>query len=133
MKVVVTGGGGFVGSHVVERFAKKGHDVLALDNFSRWAVLGDHILGPWVKTYNGDYVGRLDGVTRREVDVRDAKAVESAVRDADVIVHTAAQVAVTTSMKDPRTDFEINTIGTFNVLEGARKSGSDPTIVFCSA
>ena len=132
MKVVVTGGGGFVGSHVVERFAKQGHDVLALDNFSRWATLGEHFLGPWVKTYNWDYIGRIEGVTREELDIRDAKAVEMAVRDADVIVHAAAQVAVTTSMKDPRTDFEINTVGTFNVLESARKSGSDPTIVFCS-
>lgn len=132
MKVVVTGGGGFVGSHVVERFVKQGHDVLALDNFSRWSTLGEHFLGPWVKTYNWDYIGRLEGVTREELDVRDAKLVEMAVQDADVIVHTAAQVAVTTSMKDPRTDFEINTVGTFNVLESARKSGSDPVIVFCS-
>ncbi len=132
MKVVVTGGGGFVGSHVVERFAKQGHDVLALDNFSRWETLGEHFLGPWVKTYNWDYIGRIEGVTREELDIRDAKLVEMAVRDADVIVHAAAQVAVTTSMKDPRTDFEINTVGTFNVLESARKSGSDPAIVFCS-
>jgi len=132
VKVVVTGGGGFVGSHVVERYAKKGNEVLAIDSFARSATLGDHFLGPSVGRNNWDYISRLPGVTRLEADVRDAKAMEKAIRGADVIVHTAAQVAVTTSMKDPRTDFDINVVGTFNVLEGARKSGTDPAIVFCS-
>ena len=128
----MTGGGGFIGSHVVERFAKQGHEVVALDNLSRWSTLGDHFLGPRVRSYNWDFIGRLDRVVLNDVDIRNAKAVEAGVRDADVIVHTAGQVAVTTSMKDPRSDFEINTVGTFNVLEGARKSGTDPAIVFCS-
>ncbi len=132
MKVVVTGGGGFVGSHVVERYAKSGNQVLAIDSFARTATLGNHFLGPKVNRYNWEYIARLPGVTRLEGDVRDAKAMEKAMQGADVIVHTAAQVAVTTSMKDPRTDFEINVVGTFNVLEAARKSGTDPAIVFCS-
>ncbi len=131
-RVVVTGGGGFVGSHVVERFAKEGADVLALDNFARWSTLGTHPLGKGIERYNWDFIGKLPHVTRKEIDVRDAKAVEEAVQGADVIVHTAGQVAVTTSVADPRTDFEINVGGTFNVLEGARRSGSDPVIVFCS-
>ncbi len=132
MQVVVTGGGGFVGSHVVERYAKDRAEVLALDNFARWSTLGTHPLGKGIERYNWDHIGKLPHVSREEVDVRDAKAVEAAVRHADVIVHTAGQVAVTTSVADPRTDFEINVGGTFNVLEGARKSGSDPVIVFCS-
>ena len=132
MQVVVTGGGGFVGSHVVERYAKDGAEVLALDNFARWSTLGTHPLGKGIERYNWDFIGKLPHVTRKEVDVRDAKAVEDAVRHADVIVHTAGQVAVTTSVADPRTDFEINVGGTFNVLEGARKAGSDPAVVFCS-
>ena len=131
-RVVVTGGGGFVGSHVVERFARKGHEVVAIDSFARTAVLGEHFLGPKVGRYNWDHIAKLPHVTRLEADVRDAKAMETAMRGADVIVHTAAQVAVTTSMKDPRTDFDINVVGTMNVLEGARKSGSDPALVFCS-
>jgi CDP-paratose 2-epimerase len=132
MKVVVTGGGGFVGSHVVERHAKQGHEVLAIDSFGRAATLGEHFLGPKVSRYNWEYIAKLPGVTRLEADVRDAKAMEKALADADVIVHTAAQVAVTTSMKDPKTDFDINVVGTVNVLEGARKAGTDPAIVFCS-
>ncbi len=132
MKVVVTGGGGFVGSHVVEHYAVRGDEVLALDNLSRWETLGDHTLGTSVERFNWDYISRLPEVQRLEADIRDRKAVELAVRDADAIVHTAAQVAVTTSMKDPLTDCETNLLGTLNVLEGARKSGSDPVIVFCS-
>ena len=65
-------------------------------------------------------------------DIRKENVLAKHLRDVDVIVHTGAQVAVTRSMKDPRTDFEINPVGTFNVLEGARRSGSDPAIVFCS-
>jgi CDP-paratose 2-epimerase len=74
----------------------------------------------------------LPHVARREVDVRDGSAIETVLRDAHVVVHAAGQVAVTTSMVDPRTDFEINAAGTFNVLEGARKAGTDPVVVFCS-
>ncbi len=132
MKVVVTGGGGFVGSHVVERYARQGADVLALDNFSRWRTLGGHILGPGVERFNWDYIASLPRVQRKEADVRDAKAMETALRDANAIVHTAGQVAATTSVQDPRTDFEINVGGTFNILEAARKADSDPVVIFCS-
>ena len=132
MRVVVTGGGGFVGSHAVERFARRGADVLAVDSFARWATLGEHPLGPKVKRFNWERIGALPNVTRREADVRDAHAMEEAIRGADVVVHTAGQVAVTTSMVDPRTDFETNVVGTFHVLEAARKAASDPAFVFCS-
>ncbi len=128
----MTGGGGFIGSHVVEHFAKGGHEVLALDNFSRWESLGDHFLGAWVRRYNWDYISRIDHVQRQEIDVTDAKATGQAMKDCDVIVHTAAQVAVTASMKDPRADFEANAVGTFNVLEAARKSGTEPVVIVCS-
>ncbi len=132
MKVVVTGGGGFVGSHIVEHYAKQGAEVFALDNLSRWETLGDHFLGDRAKHFNWDYIAQFPSVQRQQGDIRDAEAVARAVRDADLIMHTAAQVAVTTSMEDPRTDFDINVQGTFNVLEGARKAGSNPAIIFCS-
>jgi CDP-paratose 2-epimerase len=132
VKVLVTGGGGFVGSHVVERFAKKGHEVLAIDSFARTATLGDHFLGPAVARYNWEHIANLPGVTRLEVDVRDSEAIDKATRNAEAIVHTAAQVAVTTSIRDPKTDFDINVVGTANVLEGARKSGLSPAVIFCS-
>jgi CDP-paratose 2-epimerase len=65
-------------------------------------------------------------------DVRDFNAVCEATKNVDVIYHFAAQVAVTSSVTDPRTDFECNALGTFNVLEGARRSGRRPIIVFTS-
>jgi CDP-paratose 2-epimerase len=132
MRVLVTGGGGFVGSHVVEHLAKEGNEVLAIDSFARRTTLGDHFLGPAVSRYNWDRIASLSGVSRLEVDVRDAIAIGNATKNAEAIVHTAAQVAVTASVKDPRTDFDINVVGTANVLEGARKSGTNPVIIFCS-
>jgi CDP-paratose 2-epimerase len=65
-------------------------------------------------------------------DVRDADAVAAAAADADAIFHLAAQVAVTDSVRDPRNDFEVNALGTLNVLEGARLSGRKPVVVYTS-
>jgi CDP-paratose 2-epimerase len=65
-------------------------------------------------------------------DVRDARLVERAVAHANEIYHFAAQVAVTTSVADPRLDFEVNLAGTFNVLDAARRSGNRPFILFTS-
>jgi CDP-paratose 2-epimerase len=65
-------------------------------------------------------------------DIRDAAAIERAVRDANEIYQFAAQVAVTTSLADPRTDFDINLRGTFNVLEAVRKAGHKPFLLFTS-
>src|SRR5262249_57024272 len=65
-------------------------------------------------------------------DVRDFDAVRQAVRDANVVYHLAGQVAVTTSVTDPRSDFNINALGTLNVLEAARLGGHRPVIVFTS-
>ncbi|HAD05886.1 MAG TPA: CDP-paratose 2-epimerase, partial [Anaerolineaceae bacterium] len=63
---------------------------------------------------------------------RDFQTLQQAAREADVIVHLAGQVAVTTSVVDPRNDFEINALGTFNVLEAARLSGRDPIVIYAS-
>ena len=65
-------------------------------------------------------------------DVRDASLVAEAAADADTIFHLAAQVAVTDSVRDPRHDFEVNALGTLNVLEGARLSGRQPLVVYTS-
>jgi CDP-paratose 2-epimerase len=66
-------------------------------------------------------------------DIRDLHAVESAVCAATEVYHFAAQVAVTSSLEDPRTDFEINAVGTFNILEAARRSGNRPFLLFTSS
>ena len=128
-KVLVTGGAGFIGSHVAEAFAKDGHPVTVLDNLSRAKLLKKDDRNA---RYNWNYLGALPGVTLREGDVRDPATVREAAEGARVIVHTAAQTAVTTSVTDPRQDFENNVIGTFNVVDAARLSSAKPALVFCS-
>jgi CDP-paratose 2-epimerase len=128
MKVLVTGGAGFVGSHVAEYYSKKGRHATILDNLSREKILGKNVGDP---LYNWNYLkNNYRNVELVEGDVRNFEEVKAASKDVDAIVHTAAQVAVTTSLNDPKTDFEINALGTFNVLEAARLN--DAALVFCS-
>jgi len=128
-KVLVTGGGGFIGSHVAESFAREGHAVTVLDNLSRARLLKKEDRNA---RFSWDLLGSLEGVERIEGDVRDADLVRRAAEGARVIVHTAAQTAVTTSVTDPRQDFENNVVGAFNVLEAARLVSPRPAVVFCS-
>lgn len=121
MKLLVTGGAGFIGSHVAEFFAKNGWDVTVFDNLSRNKLLGKELGDP---LYNWKYLKSLKNVELIKGDVRKQKELNQAAKGAEVIMHTAAQVAVTTSLEDPRTDFETNACGTFNALEAARKNDS---------
>ena len=130
MKILVTGGAGFVGSHVSEYYAKKGDEVIALDNLSRASLLGTDIKSI---DYNWNYLKEnYDNIPLVKEDIRNVNALEEYARDVDAIIHTAAQTAVTSSVVDPRADFEVNALGTFNVIEAARKSKSNPCGVYCS-
>jgi CDP-paratose 2-epimerase len=124
--VLITGGAGFIGSNLAEHLlAKTPLRIRILDNLSRAGV--SHNVA-WLKSLPGA-ANRLEIM---EEDVRDVRAVRRAVRDAGEIYHLAAQVAVTTAVEDPATDFEINVRGTFNVLESARLSGQRPFLLFTS-
>jgi CDP-paratose 2-epimerase len=130
MKILVTGGAGFVGSHTSEFYARRGEEVIVLDNLSR-----DRILGSDSKhaAFNWDYLQKTyENIELVRGDIRDRETLEGLAKDLDAIIHTAGQVAVTASLKDPRTDFEINALGTFNVLEAARNSPTRPAVLFCS-
>jgi CDP-paratose 2-epimerase len=129
MKVLVTGAAGFIGSHVAEFYARRGEAVVGLDNLSRAKLLKRNARNA---RFNWEFLAGLPGVERIEGDVRDADLVRRLARDADAIVHTAGQTAVTTSMTEPREDFETNVIGSFNVLEAARAAGRGAAIVYCS-
>lgn len=120
--VLVTGGAGFIGANAASRFLALGWRVRVLDAFAR---AGTRANAEWLASMRGD----LDIV---EADVRDAAEVARAAADADVIVHLAAQTAVTTSVDDPRTDFEVNALGSFNVLEAARLSARRPLVLYAS-
>lgn len=127
MKILVTGGAGFVGSHTTEYYAKRGDEVIVYDNVSRAKLLNYSASNAM---YNWNYLKDNFDVTLIKNDIRYPENLEKAANGVDVIIHTAAQTAVTTSVLDPRTDFEINAFGTFNVLEAARKTGA--SVVFCS-
>lgn len=122
-RILVTGGCGFIGSNWVDRLLARGERVLALDNLSR---RGSEKNAEWLR---GKYGARFELI---RADIRDAQAMVEAARDVDAIYHFAAQVAVTTSVTNPREDFEINALGTFNVLEAARASGRQPLVLFAS-
>jgi len=128
MKILVTGGAGFVGSHAAEYYAKKKNEVVVFDNLSRAKNLGKSVGDP---LYNWNYLkNNYDNVELVEGDIRDFEEAKKVSKGLDAIIHTAAQVAVTTSLRDPRTDFEINALGTFNILEAARLN--DVPLIFCS-
>jgi CDP-paratose 2-epimerase len=127
MKILVTGGAGFIGSHVAEYYAKKREEVIVLDNLSRVETLGKTVGDPY---YNWNYLKQYRNVKLVGGDIRNFEQVKEVAKDIDAIIHVAAQVAVTTSIANPRIDFEINTLGTFNVLEAARLE--DASLIFTS-
>jgi CDP-paratose 2-epimerase len=124
-RVLITGGAGFIGSNLAhDLLTRTDAHVHILDNLSRAGV-----------RHNLEWLRSVESGSRLQVtvgDIRDAALIEDLARSADEIYHFAAQVAVTTSVTDPRTDFEINALGTFNVLEAARKSGNRPFLVMTS-
>src|SRR6516164_225722 len=123
-RVVVFGGAGCIGSNLSKRLLDDGYHVTVFDSLAR---PGSELNIEWLHALYVDK--RLNFI---KGDVRDFDAVMGAVRRADEIYHLAAQVAVTTSVDDPRTDFEVNALGTLNVLEAVRQSGRRPPIVFTS-
>jgi len=129
MNVVVTGGAGFVGSHIAEHYAKLGHSVRIIDNLSRARLLG---LEDVTFDFNWRYLSNVDNVKLIKGDVREPDALGPLLEDADVVFHTAAQTAVTTSLENPVPDFMTNALGTFNVLEAARRSPKKPAVIYCS-
>ena len=124
MKAIITGGAGFIGSNAAARYLQRGDQVVIIDNLSRQG--GEKNL-EWLK--------RQGSLSFVQADIRDAEEMNRAFdahRDADLILHLAGQVAVTTSVADPRADFEANAIGTLNVLEAARRAELQAPILFSS-
>ena len=120
----ITGGAGFIGSNYVSRLLERGEKVTVYDNLSRAGASRNLA---WLQEKFGEAAFQLV-----IGDVRDAALLTASSRLADVIVHLAAQVAVTTSVTHPREDFEINAQGTFNVLEAARLNERKPVFLYTS-
>ena len=123
MRVLVTGGCGFIGSNIADYYLKKGDDVTLIDNMSRKGIQFNL---DWLKSNHGDKFNFVNA------DIREFDKIKDAVKDQETIFHTAAQVTMTDSLTDPRNDFEINALGTFNVLEAARLSNTNPIVAYTS-
>jgi CDP-paratose 2-epimerase len=122
-KVLVTGGCGFVGSNLAARLIESGQEVAVFDNLSRQGT-SENLR--WLQT--------LGAVRFIQGDTRAAADLEKVVKELrpDAVFHLAGQVAMTTSMRDPRRDFETNAAGTFNLLEAVRAHCPEAVIVYAS-
>jgi len=123
-KIIITGGAGFIGCNAASRYLRQGHHVVVIDDLSR---TGTERNLEWLRPQ-----GRLEFC---HVDIRDAARIDGIFErhaDADLVLHLAGQVAVTTSVSDPREDFEINARGSFNILEAARKARVNCPILYSS-
>jgi len=119
MKILITGGAGFIGSHTTELFVKHGHEVIVIDNFSTG------------KKSNLTMV--KDQITLMDVDIRDLSRISAACRNIDAVVHLAAVSSVGKSIADPLYSHEINTYGCLCVLEAAKINNVDRVIFASSA
>ncbi len=129
-RVLVTGGAGLVGSHTAEYYAKRNYEVIILDNLMRSQLFG---YDKESVEYNWNYLTRYPNIKRIKGDVREEKDVEKALGDGvDIIVHTAGQPGVPSSVRMPKEDFSINAFGTLNVLECARRICPEATFIYCS-
>jgi len=122
-KILITGGAGFIGANAARHFAGRGYRVAVLDDLSRRG-----------SPENLDWLRGECAFEFHHADVRDAAGLESLIDASrpDVLLHLAGQVAVTTSVADPRTDFEINALGTFNVLEAVRRASPETVLLNAS-
>ncbi len=123
LRLLVTGGAGFIGANAVARYMQRGHDVVVVDNLSRPK-----------SEKNLEWLRRQGVFKFFNADIRDHDlyAIFRLAKPFDIILHLAAQTAVATSIVNPVYDFEVNATGTLNLLEAIRKSGQDPIFIFSS-
>ncbi len=118
-RVLVTGGAGFIGSHLTETLISKGCAVRVVDNFSTGHLSNLAHLKDKVMLYEGD--------------IRDRELMNTAIRGCELIFHEAAEVSVTRTVQDPLESAQINDMGTLQLLETARHSGVKRVIIACSS
>jgi len=124
LKILITGGAGFIGANLAHHYLSQGQEVVIVDNLSR---KGTEINISWLKQ-------KFPTLKFYQEDIVNYAFLKGLVSQAqfDVVFHLAAQVAVTTSVANPRLDFEVNALGTFNLLEAVRQTSPDAVIIFAS-
>jgi len=132
MRTLVTGGAGFIGGHIAERFVREGHDVTVLDNFDPYYDLGikEHNVETAREAAEDEEAGTYELV---EGDVRDEELVDGLISDNEYVYHQAAQAGVRTSVEEPRKVNSINLTGTLNILESARKNEIERVVLASSS
>lgn len=124
MKYLIIGGAGFIGSNFSKLLIENGEEVIICDNLSRKGTTVN------LSYFQENYKGRYQFIY---LDIRnDYEKLISIVNNVDVVFHLAAQVAVTTSVYNPKEDFSINAFGTFNILEAIRLSNNKPLLIYAS-
>lgn len=123
MKYLITGGCGFVGSNLAAEVLKRGEELFVFDNLFRFG-----------SSQNLEWLKKQGEFKYYPSDIRNYNDVETVVKEVkpDVIFHLAGQVAMTTSLQNPRLDFETNTLGTHNLLEAVRKFSPESIILYSS-
>ena len=123
MKYLITGGCGFLGSNIASQVLKNGDDLIVYDNLSR--IGGDK---------NLDWLHKIGDFRFVRANTNDFETISKLIKSEkpDAIYHLAGQVAMTTSIANPRLDFETNTLGTFNVLESVRQFSPESVVVYSS-
>lgn len=123
-KVLITGGCGFLGSNLARRAIEDGRELFIFDNLSRTGSIENL---RWLKDQKKEFCFRA-------ADIRDRDAVLAAIRHfrPDAVFHCAGQVAMTSSLENPRLDYETNAIGTFNLIDAVRITGTKPLLVYSS-
>jgi len=131
---IITGSGGLIGSESVARCVQLGYDVIGIENDMRAQFFGP---GASTSHTTASLLARHpDELTSLELDIRDRPALERVfaqhAREIELVIHTAAQPSHDWAASDPHTDFEVNALGTLNLLEAARAHAPEATFVFCS-
>ena len=123
MRYLITGGCGFVGSNLAAEVLKRGEELFVFDNLTRFG-----------SSLNLDWLKKQGEFKYYPFDIRNNNDIETVIKEVkpDVIFHLAGQVAMTTSIQNPRLDFETNTIGTHNLLEAVRKYSAQSIILYSS-
>jgi len=131
MNILITGGAGMVGSHCAEHFARKKHKVIVYDSLIRSKIFNSN--HPSVE-YNWNYLKKFRNIKLIKKDIRDTTALKNVFvnNKFDAVIHAAAQPGIRFSLNNAYEDFQINCLGTLNVLEAVRKYSPQAAFIYCS-